>query len=168
MGQRINNAVITEFDIHLHDVNGYPWRMKGNQHSRRENRQHERMSESFSFPPLFENARKSAVILLRIESFLLTVLVVYLIGAAFLNGVEAPGALAGELLFAAAAAVGLFICSRGFVARLPYGRAPALLANLILMGVSYFMISGHLLWVGSGLALFSSATALASLLGYTE
>ena len=132
--------------------------MKGNQHS----------NESAAFSPVFEFSRKSAVALLRIESLLLIALVIYLCGAAISKGVEAPGALAGEILFALTASVGLFICSRGFAARRSYGRAPALLANLILLGVSYFMISGHLLWVGTNLALFAGLTAIACLLGYTE
>lgn len=134
--------------------------MKGNQHSRNE--------ETVSFPPLFEFARKCAITLLRIESILLIALVIYLVGAAISKGVEAPGALAGEIIFSLAASAGLFFCSRGFASRRSVGRAPALLANLILLGVSYFMISGHLLWVGTALAVFSGATAMASLLGYTE
>ena len=128
--------------------------MKGNQHS--------------AFPPLFEFARKTAVILLRIESAFLIALVFYLCGAAITHGVEAPGALAGEIFFSLVASTGLFICSRGFASHRSYGRAPALLANLILVGVSYFMISGHLLWVGSLLGLFAGVTALSCLLGYTE
>lgn len=138
--------------------------MKGNQHSRSQH--HAEISEPF--PPLFEFARKCAIALLRVEAVLLIALVIYLIGAAINNGVEAPGALAGEILFALIASVGLFICSRGFAARRSYGRAPALLANLILLGVSYFMISGHLLWVGTNLAFFAGVTAIACLLGYTE
>jgi hypothetical protein len=132
--------------------------MKGNQHS----------DADSTFPPLFEAARKIAVVLLRIESLFLVGLVIYLFGAAISKGVEAPGALAGEIIFALAASAGLLICSRGFAARRSYGRAPALLANLILLGVSYFMISGHLLWVGANLALFAGVTAIACLLGYTE
>jgi hypothetical protein len=132
--------------------------MKGNQHS----------DADSTFPPLFEAARKTAVALLRVESLLLIALLIYLVAAAIAKGVEAPGALAGEILFALAASAGLFICSRGFASRRSYGRAPALLANLILLGVAYFMISGHLLWVGANLALFAGVTALACLLGYTE
>ena len=133
--------------------------MNDDQHSR---------EEALPFPPLFEFARKAAISLLRIESVLLIALVIYLVVAAISHGVEAPSALAGEIIFALAASVGLFFCSRGFASRSSRGRAPALLANLILVGVSYFMITGHLVWVGGALALFSSLTALASLLGYTE
>jgi len=94
--------------------------------------------------------------------------VLYLIGAAILQGVQAPGALAGVILFATAGSIGLYSCSRGFAQHQSYGRAPALLANLIALGVSYFMISGHLVWVGAALALLATVTALSSLLGYTE
>jgi hypothetical protein len=138
--------------------------MKGNQHSKADIHS---PSETV-FPPLFEFARKSAVALLRAEVVLLIVLVLYLFGAAVFRGVQAPGALIGVILFASLSSVGLFICSRGFAQHRSYGRAPALLANLILVGVSYFMISGHLIWVGIALGIFAGATALASLLGYTE
>ena len=135
--------------------------MKENQHSHS-------LENGEGFPPLFERARRSAVILLRIEAALLAGIVLYLIGAAILKGVEAPGALAGVILFATSGAVGLYFCSRGFAQRQSYGRAPALLANLIALGVSYFMISGHLIWVGTVLALLATVTALSSLFGYTE
>ena len=135
--------------------------MKENQHSHS-------VDDGKSFPPLFDRACRSAVVLLRIEAALLVGIVLYLIGAAILQGVEAPGALAGVILFATVGAIGLYFCSRGFAQHQSYGRAPALLANLIALGVSYFMISGHLIWVGTALALLATVTALSSLLGYTE
>ena len=128
---------------------------------------HSRNSEE-KFPPLMEFARKSARHLLRIESALLILLSLYLSISAMIKTVSAPGALAGEISFSLIAAIGLFICSRGFTQRKSYGRAPALLANLIALGVAYFMISGKLVWVGALLALLTFATALSALLGYTE
>ena len=135
--------------------------MKENQHS-------DSVANSVNFPPLFERARKTAVILLRIEAAVLVGIVFYMVGAAITQGVEAPGALAGVTLFATTGAIGLYFCSRGFAQHQSFGRAPALLANLIALGVSYFMISGHLIWVGTALALLATVTALSSLLGYTE
>ena len=132
-----------------------------------EENQHSGYSIS-NFPPLYEFDRKSAKLLLRIESALLILLALYLALSALIKGVTAPGALAGEIAFSIIAAIGLFICSRGFASANSYGRAPALLANLIALGVAYFMISGKLIAVGFALALLAALTALSALLGYTE
>jgi len=120
------------------------------------------------FPPLFELARKSAKHLLRLESALLIILALYLSLSAVIKGVSAPGALAGEIAFSLTASIALFICSKAFATRRSHGRAPALLANLIALGVAYFMISGKLVWVGFALALLAALTAISALLGYTE
>jgi hypothetical protein len=95
-------------------------------------------------------------------------LALYLAISAAFKGVTAPGALAGEIAFSLTGALGLFFASRGFARFQSYGRAPALLANLIALGVAYFMISGHLLLVGVALAALSAVTAVSTLLGYTE
>ncbi len=115
-----------------------------------------------------EFARRSAHHLLRIESALLILLALYLAISAVTKGVTAPGAFAGEIIFSLTAAIGLYFCSQGFKKRAAFGRAPALLANLIALGVAYFMISGKLIWVGVLLGLLAFATALSALLGYTE
>ena len=129
---------------------------------------HNSAKNETNFPPLVEFARTSAQHLLRAEAALLILLALYLSVSAIFKTVNAPGALAGEISFALVAAVGLYFCSRGFAQGKAYGRAPALLANLIALGVAYFMISGHLIWVGAGLGLLAFATALSALLGYTE
>ena len=49
-----------------------------------------------------------------------------------------------------------------------FGRAPAVLANLIALGVSYYMITGKLYLVGIPLALLAGATLISSALGYSE
>lgn len=129
---------------------------------------HKSEKNKTSFPPLVEFARKSAQHLLRGEAALLVLLALYLSLSAIFKTVSAPGALAGEISFALIAAIGLYFCSRGFAQGKSYGRAPALLANLIALGVAYFMISGHLIWIGVILGLLAFATALSALLGYTE
>ena len=53
-------------------------------------------------------------------------------------------ALAVEILFALLAGLGLMAAARGFSRARNYGRAPALLANLIALGVSYFQFQAHL------------------------
>ena len=79
-----------------------------------------------------------------------------------------PSALVGEIVFALLGATGLFFASMGFAKRRSYGRAPAVLANAIAVGVSYYMISGGLLAVGISLALLGSVTFVAALFGYRE
>jgi hypothetical protein len=56
----------------------------------------------------------------------------------------------------------------GFARKRSYGRAPAVLANAIAVGVSYYMITGGLLAVGIPLALLGATTFIASLFGYHE
>ena len=119
-------------------------------------------------PSINERARVSAVWLLRLESIILVGIVLYLIGATFTSEVSSPSALIGEIVFAFGGAVGLFLASNGFAQGKSFGRAPAVLANGIAMGVSYFMITGGLSLVGIPLGLLGLATFLASLFGYSE
>jgi hypothetical protein len=112
--------------------------------------------------------RKAATWLLRLESLILFGLVLYLGIAALTSTVSAPGALIGEMIFGLLGSVGLFICAREFAKASARGRAPAVLANLIALGVSYFMITGKLLVVGIPLAILALVTFLAALFGYRE
>jgi hypothetical protein len=116
----------------------------------------------------FEQIRNAAIWLLRLESLVLFGLVLYLGIAALTSTVSAPGALVGEMIFGLLGSVGLFICSREFAKASARGRAPAVLANLIALGVSYFMITGKLLVVGIPLGILALVTFLAALFGYRE
>lgn len=51
--------------------------------------------------------------------------------------------LLGVIAFAALGAAGLFAAGRGYKNGKNYGRSPALLANLIAVGVAYYQIQGH-------------------------
>ena len=104
----------------------------------------------------YENSRKAAVWLLRFESLILVGIVVYLLLASVFSTATWPSALIGEIVFALLGAAGLFFASMGFANRRSYGRAPAVLANAIAVGVSYYMITGGLLIVGIPLALLLS------------
>ena len=117
---------------------------------------------------LFLWSRKYAISLLRFESLLLLVLVLYLSVASLFSTVTAPAALAAEIIFATLGAIGLFACSNGFSRNKSYGRAPALLANLIALGVAYFMFGGHLYFVAVPLSILATITAFAVTLGYRE
>ena len=116
----------------------------------------------------YENSRKAAVWLLRLEALILVGLVLYLLLASVFSTATWPSALVGEIVFALLGATGLFFASMGFAKRRSYGRAPAVLANAIAVGVSYYMISGGLLAVGILLALLGSVTFVAALFGYRE
>ena len=116
----------------------------------------------------YENSRKAAIWLLRFESLILVGLAIYLLLASVFSTATWPSALIGEIVFALLGATGLFFASMGFANRRSYGRAPAVLANAIAVGVSYYMITGGLLAVGISLALLGSITFIAALFGYRE
>jgi hypothetical protein len=116
----------------------------------------------------YENSRKAAIWLLRFESLILVGIVLYLLLAAVFSTATWPSALIGEIVFALLGAAGLFFASMGFAKRRSYGRAPAVLANAIAVGVSYYMITGGLLIVGIPLALLGAITFVAALFGYRE
>lgn len=136
--------------------------MKENQHSSATG------NKAAGFTGLVEVARRSAILLLRVEALLIIGIAGYLIFSALTKKVEAPSALIGEILFAIIGAIGLYFASRGFSQSKSYGRAPALLANLIALGVAYFMITGSFLTLGIPLALLAGVTAISCLLGYSE
>ncbi|MEN9324866.1 MAG: hypothetical protein RL414_620 [Actinomycetota bacterium] len=144
------------------EITRYPRGVKENQHSSQTHNDQPR------FTGAVEIARRCAIVLLRIESGLLCLIALYLATSAVMKKVEAPSALVGEIAFSLIGAIGLYFASRGFQQARSYGRAPALLANLIALGVSYFMISGSLIAVGAPLALLATLTAISSLLGYSE
>lgn len=120
-----------------------------------------KLSDSF-----YERSRTAAIWLLRIESLILIGIVIYLLLATVLSTATWPSALIGEIIFASIGAIGLYFASTGFARRRSYGRAPAVLANLIAIGVSYYMISGGLLLVGIPLALLGAITLISALFGY--
>lgn len=115
-----------------------------------------------------EISRRRAIFLLKVESGLLLALVIYLILAPLISDVSAPAALSAEIVFGLLGAAGLWFCANGFKSKKSYGRAPAVLANLIALGVSYYMISGNLLLVGIPLSLLAITTLVSAALGYSE
>ena len=120
-----------------------------------------KLSDSF-----YERSRTAAIWLLRIESLILIGIVIYLLLATVFSTATWPSALIGEIIFASIGAIGLYFASTGFARRRSYGRAPAVLANLIAIGVSYDMISGGLFLVGIPLALLGAITLVSALFGY--
>ncbi|HEY4898603.1 MAG TPA: hypothetical protein VIH79_02665 [Candidatus Nanopelagicaceae bacterium] len=119
---------------------------------------------------LYEGSRKTAISLLRLESIILVALIIYLalLDAFRTKPLSAPLALAGDFIGLAIGAIGLFACSYSYKNRKSWGRAPAVLANLIALGVAYFMASGKFYVGAIPLGLLSFVTAGASVLGYRE
>lgn len=116
----------------------------------------------------YELARGWAIRLLRIESALLLLLIIYLGVKAVTSTVTAPLALVGEVIFGLLGAGALYISAKGFEKRRSYGRAPAVLANGILLGVSYFMFKGSFYIGAIPLALLGAATFISAMFGYRE
>jgi len=115
-----------------------------------------------------DNSRIRAIFLLKFESLIIFAIVVYLLIAPFISDVSAPAALSAEIIFALVASIGLWFSAVGFEKKRSFGRAPAVLANLIALGVSYYMISGNFLLIGIPLALLSVITLFSAALGYSE
>jgi len=113
-------------------------------------------------------SRKRAIYLLKFESILILGVVIYLLVAPLISSVSEVDALSAEIVFGLLAAIGLWVSAIGFEKQRSFGRAPAVLANLIALGVSYYMISGNFLLVGIPLMLLSIITIFSSTLGYKE
>ena len=115
-----------------------------------------------------ESNRKRAIILLKIESLLIVGIVVYLLIAPLISSVSLPKALGAEIIYGLLGAAGLWISALGFKQKRSYGRAPAVLANLIALGVAYYMITGNFLLVGVPLAILALVTLISAAFGYKE
>ena len=113
-------------------------------------------------------ARKCAIWLLRIESSILALMFLYLIFGSLTSEVTTWSALIGEMFFALGGAIGLYFASTSYVKGKSFGRSPAVLANLIALGVSYFMISGHFYSIGIPLAILGATTVYCAIAGYRE
>jgi hypothetical protein len=66
--------------------------------------------------------------------------------------------LLGVLLFAIAGGLGLIQCGRGYNANKNYGKAPAVLANLIALGVVKYQAEAGLYYVAIPIALLAVTT----------
>ncbi len=115
-----------------------------------------------------EASRKRAIYLLKFESLLILGIVIYLLVAPLISTVSEVDALSAEIVFGLLGSVGLWVSAIGFEKQRSFGRAPAVLANLIALGVSYYMVMGSFLYVGIPLMLLSIVTILSAALGYKE
>jgi hypothetical protein len=115
-----------------------------------------------------ENCRIRAIYLLKFESLLLFGIFLFLLVAPLISEVTVPTALSAEIIFAVFGSIGLWISATGFQRNRSFGRAPAVLANLIALGVSYYMIVGKLYLVGIPLMCLAILTITSAALGYKE
>ena len=106
--------------------------------------------------------------LLRVESLILLLLAAYLAISSIGRTVSSASGLLGEIFFAIIGAIGLYIASIGYQRGQSFGRAPSVLANLIALGVSYYMYGGHAIRTAIPLSIIASLTLFAALLGYQE
>ncbi len=114
------------------------------------------------------SSRIRAIYLLRLESLIILGLVIYLLVAPLISEVNVPAALSAEIVFGLLASIGLWASASGFKQKKSFGRAPAVMANLIALGVSYYMITGKLFIVGIPLAILAAITLISAALGYKE
>ena len=104
-----------------------------------------------------------AATLVRIEALFLAGLAIYLAVRTATSKVEELDAILAEIIFLSIASVGLFLAGKGFIAKRNFARAPTVLANLIAIGVAYYMIDGERDLLGIGLGSFALVTLLAAL-----
>jgi hypothetical protein len=81
--------------------------------------------------------------LLYVEACIVLTLGLWLIFFSFTHENEEIAPLLGEISFATIGALGLFVAGRGYARGKNYGRSPAILANLIAIGVAYYQFQGH-------------------------
>jgi len=96
--------------------------------------------------------RSTVATLLYIEAAIVIALGLWLIFFSFTHENEELAPLLGEISFAAIGALGLFIAGRGYARGKNYGRSPAILANLIAIGVAYYQIQGKF-YIGAAIIL---------------
>jgi len=87
--------------------------------------------------------RSTVATLLYTEAAIVLALGLWLIVFSFTHENEELAPLLGEISFAVIGALGLFAAGRGYARGKNYGRSPAILANLIALGVAYYQIQGH-------------------------
>jgi hypothetical protein len=103
--------------------------------------------------------RKAVVALLRIEGILILALGLFLI----IKGLVDGGAIewfviSGILALALSGGFGLLVAAQGFKSKRMYGRAPAVLANLIAIGVSKYIYEAGFWWAALPLTLYAALT----------
>ncbi len=103
--------------------------------------------------------RKWAAALANLEALFLLSLALYLFTRSLTSDVEELDAVIAEIIFLIAGATGLFFAGRGILRGKKYGRGPIVMANLIALGVAYYMIDGDRISWGITLGAVAITTA---------
>ena len=103
--------------------------------------------------------RSTVATLLSIEAGIVLALGLWLVFFSITHENEELAPLLGEISFAAIGALGLFVAGRGYARGKNYGRSPAILANLIALGVAYYQIQGRF-YIGAVIILFLAIPTL--------
>jgi hypothetical protein len=119
-------------------------------------------------PAKAANARALVASLLTVESVVVAALGVWLIVLALTADSVEILPLLGVLIFIVLGSGGLFAAARGFRNGKYFGRAPALLANLITIGVSKYQFSAGLYIVAVPLFILAVVTAVAAIRAIPE
>ncbi len=97
---------------------------------------------SFARLIIMKSRRSIISTLLYIEAAIVLALALWLVIFSFTHENEEVAPLLGEIGFALLGAAGLYVAGRGYARGKNYGRSPAMLANLIALGVAYYQIQG--------------------------
>ena len=106
-----------------------------------------------------EFRRNTVVPLLRIEGIFILGLGLYLIVKGLITGGSIEWfVISGILFMTLFGGIGLLASANGYKAKKMYGRAPAVLANLIAIGVAKYIFEAGFWWAALPLALYAALT----------
>lgn len=114
-------------------------------------------------PAKADKARALVASLLFIEAGIIVALALWLIVLTFTADSFELLPFLGVLLFALLGAAGLAVSGLGFRRGKYFGRSPAVLANLIALGVVSYQVEAHLWFIAVPLAALAGATLISAL-----
>ena len=114
-------------------------------------------------PAKAAKARALVASLLFVEAAVIAGLALWLIVFSFTHENVEIYPLLGVVLFAAAGSAGLAAAAIGYRRGKYFGRSPAVLANLIALGVVSYQVEAHLWFVAGPLGALAGATLIAAL-----
>lgn len=114
-------------------------------------------------PAKAAKARALVASLLFIETGVILALALWLIGLTLTSDSIEIYPLLGVFIFALLGGGGLAVSAIGYRRGKYYGRSPAVLANLIALGVVSYQVEADLWWVAGPLAALAGATLIAAL-----
>ena len=114
-------------------------------------------------PAKASKARALVASLLFVEAAVIAGLGLWLVVFSFTHENVEILPLLGVLLFALLGSAGLAASAIGYRRGKYFGRSPAVLANLIALGVVSYQVEAHLWWVAGPLAALAGATLISAL-----